>query len=75
MTLLILNINRKLSKKYAKSPYKLGLFLMASLIILSASMVVVIPMDSANLFQNTVVLLKELGRQHLPQYVIKEIQH
>jgi len=48
---------------------------MASLIILSASMVVVIPMDSANLFQNTVVLLKELGKQLLPQYVIKEIQH
>ena len=50
MILPILNIIRKLVNKYLyKSAYKVGLYLMASLTVLSA---LVIPMDNMNLFSD-----------------------
>ena len=56
MILPILNIIRKLVNKYVQvsiqAAYKLRLYLMASLIMLTASIVVAIPMNSTKLFQN-----------------------
>ena len=49
MILPILNIIRKLVNKYVKSAYKFGLYLMASLIMLSA---LAIPMNNMNLFSD-----------------------
>ena len=51
-----------------KSAYKLGLFLMASLIMLTASIVVAIPMDSTKLFQNAM----ESGKHSDKNYKYQE---